>query len=72
MSYWYPSGLAKTFCKWDIYVPLVMKGLSYMESGFGRTQTFLFSIASRQPIRVHPPFYPRGTSDFPWRKSALQ
>jgi hypothetical protein len=29
MGYWYPSGLAKTFCKWDIYVPLVMKGLTF-------------------------------------------
>jgi hypothetical protein len=27
MGYWYPRGLAKTFCKWDIYVPLVMKRL---------------------------------------------
>jgi len=24
----YPSGLEKTLCKWDIYVPLVTKGLS--------------------------------------------
>jgi len=23
----YPSGLKKTLCKWDIYVPLVTKGL---------------------------------------------
>jgi len=23
----YPSGLEKTLCKWDIYVPLVTKGL---------------------------------------------
>jgi hypothetical protein len=27
MGYWYPSGLAKTICKWDINVPLVTKGL---------------------------------------------
>jgi hypothetical protein len=27
VSYWYPCRLEKTFCKWDIYVPLVMKGL---------------------------------------------
>jgi len=27
VGYCYPSGLEKTFCKWDIYVPLVKKGL---------------------------------------------
>jgi len=27
MGHSYPSGLEKTFYKWDIYVPLVMKGL---------------------------------------------
>jgi len=27
VGYCYPSGLEKTFCKWDIYVPLVTKGL---------------------------------------------
>ena len=26
-GYCYPSGLEKTLCKWDIYVPLVAKGL---------------------------------------------
>jgi hypothetical protein len=24
----YPSGLEKTLCKWEIYVPLVTKGLN--------------------------------------------
>jgi len=28
VGYCYPSGLEKTLCKWDIYVPLVMKGLN--------------------------------------------
>jgi hypothetical protein len=28
VGYCYPSGLEKTLCKWDIYVPLVTKGLS--------------------------------------------
>jgi hypothetical protein len=28
-GYCYPSGLQKTLCKWDIYVPLVTKGLQY-------------------------------------------
>ena len=27
VGYSYPSGLEKTLCKWDIYVPLVTKGL---------------------------------------------
>jgi len=27
-GYCYPSGLEKTLCKWDIYVPLVTKGLN--------------------------------------------
>jgi hypothetical protein len=28
VGYWYPSGLEKTLCKWEIYVPLVTKGLN--------------------------------------------
>jgi len=27
VGYCYPSGLEKTLCRWDIYVPLVTKGL---------------------------------------------
>ena len=27
VGYYYPSGLEKTLCKWDMYVPLVTKGL---------------------------------------------
>jgi hypothetical protein len=27
VEYCYPSGLEKTLCKWDVYVPLVTKGL---------------------------------------------
>jgi hypothetical protein len=27
VGYFYPSGLEKTLCKWEIYVPLVTKGL---------------------------------------------
>jgi hypothetical protein len=27
VGYCYPSGLKKTLCKWDIYVPLVTNGL---------------------------------------------
>jgi len=28
VGYHYPSGLEKTLCKWDTYVPLVTKGLN--------------------------------------------
>jgi hypothetical protein len=27
VGYCYPSGLEKTLCKWEIYIPLVTKGL---------------------------------------------
>jgi len=27
VGYCYPSGFEKTLCKWDVYVPLVTKGL---------------------------------------------
>jgi hypothetical protein len=30
VGYCNPSGLEKTLCKWDIYVPLVMKGLIHI------------------------------------------
>jgi len=29
VGYCYPSGLEKTLYKWDIYVPQVMKGLTF-------------------------------------------
>jgi len=32
VGYCYPSRLEKTLCKWDIYVPLVRKGLNSFES----------------------------------------
>jgi hypothetical protein len=28
VGYCYPNGLEKTLCKWDMYVPLVTKGLN--------------------------------------------
>jgi hypothetical protein len=31
VGYCYPSGLEKTLCKWDIYVPLVTKGLMFLD-----------------------------------------
>jgi len=30
VGYCYPSGLEKTLCKWDMYVPLVTKGLKFV------------------------------------------
>jgi len=30
VGYCYPSGLEKTLCKWDLYVPLVTKGLKLL------------------------------------------
>jgi hypothetical protein len=27
VGYYYPSGLEETLCKWDMYVPLITKGL---------------------------------------------
>jgi hypothetical protein len=30
VGYCYPSGLEKTLCKWDIHVPLVTKGINYI------------------------------------------
>jgi len=40
--YCYPSGLEKTLCKWDIYVPLVRKGLRNFNS---ETYKFWISIS---------------------------
>jgi hypothetical protein len=31
VGYCYPSGLGKTLFKWDMYVPLVTKGLSKLK-----------------------------------------
>jgi hypothetical protein len=35
VGYCYPSGLEKTLCKWEIYVPLVTKGLILTHSLYG-------------------------------------
>jgi hypothetical protein len=29
VGYFYPSGFEKTLCKWEVYVPLVAKGLRF-------------------------------------------
>jgi hypothetical protein len=31
---WYPNGLEKTVCQWDIYFTLVMKGLRFAQVEF--------------------------------------
>jgi hypothetical protein len=31
VGYCHPSGLEKTLCKWEIYVPLVTKGLTHQK-----------------------------------------
>jgi KaiC/GvpD/RAD55 family RecA-like ATPase len=37
VGYCYSSGLKKTLCKWDIYVLLVMKGLTAVQTSLGHT-----------------------------------
>jgi hypothetical protein len=37
VGYCYPSGLEKTLCKWEIYVPLVTKGLSAVRTSAALT-----------------------------------
>jgi len=44
VGYCYPSGLEKTLCKWDIYVPLVTKGLN--------TGTLSYSIYNKIKERL--------------------
>jgi len=43
VGYCYPSGLEKTLCKWEIYVPLVTKGLN----GPGVALTILPQVGPR-------------------------
>jgi hypothetical protein len=45
VGYCYPSGLEKTVCKWDIYVPLVTKGLKRVWQMFiGRLEKSVSSL----------------------------
>jgi len=42
MGYCYPNGLEKALCKWDVYVPLVTKGLNCekkLKTDIGSDQT---------------------------------
>jgi hypothetical protein len=38
LGYCYPSGLEKTLCKWEIYDPLVTKGLKVTPLSFSAYQ----------------------------------
>jgi hypothetical protein len=37
VGYSYPNELEKTLCKWEVYVPLVTKGLKYFAVNLGST-----------------------------------
>jgi hypothetical protein len=46
VGYCYPSGLEKTLCKWEVYVPLVTKGLRstfllFIEELFRQETTYI-------------------------------
>jgi hypothetical protein len=49
VGYCYPSGLEKTLCKWEIYVPLVAKGLNVTIVGIGKLS---FNIATCRFVRL--------------------
>jgi hypothetical protein len=48
VGYCYPSGLEKTLCKWDVYVPLVTVGLNTEVS-----QTLKIQAAGSDERSVH-------------------
>jgi hypothetical protein len=47
VGYSYSSGLKKTLCKWDIYVPLVTKGLRPLPNLRNKTDTCVICKANR-------------------------
>jgi hypothetical protein len=52
VGYCYPSGLEKTLCKWEVYVPLVTKGLKEMTT---LTEGFpSFFLSCKANARVKP------------------
>jgi hypothetical protein len=65
VGYCYPSGLEKTLCKWEIYVPLVTKGLKVPGSIFGSDPRAQINLATallrnfKQNIRIMPYSRPR-------------
>ena len=49
VGYCYPSGLGKTLCKWEIYVPLVTKGLTLLsEYHFSPNRGRISSVIDRR------------------------
>jgi len=57
LGYCYPSGLEKTLSKWDVYVPLVTKGLilrPILEHVFTSTDSLSSSLSSDS---THQPVY---------------
>ena len=46
VGYCYPGGLEKTLCKWDIYVPLVTKGLIISDKFYLKFYHYQFSLIS--------------------------
>jgi hypothetical protein len=53
VGYCYPSGLKKTLCKWEIYVPLVTKGLTGAQDS--HTQRVPLPETAYIQLRRRPP-----------------
>jgi len=48
VGYCYPSGIEKTLCKWDIFIPLVTKGLNNLVTvNISRLALILFNQLNR-------------------------
>ena len=76
VGYCYPSGLEKTLCKWDVYVPLVTKGLcrcfeKYWVPRVSSVRNFMVhsvtsSVLSQRHFQyfssTHPQSYPPSSS----------
>ena len=50
VGYCYPSGLEKILCKWDMYVPLVTKGLKLIPNCTLYSVALAFCRISHRPI----------------------
>jgi hypothetical protein len=65
VGYCYPSGLDKTLCQWEVYVPLVTKGLKhfkkclFLQGPTGRQETTGFGSVplARSPFRNTAPIF---------------
>jgi hypothetical protein len=49
VGYCYPSGLEKTLCKWERYVPLVTKGLNMAVVGSIETPLPIYQTRRHTP-----------------------